>query len=243
MIVTKAHTHEIVSRDQWLAERRRLLAHEKELMRLNDQLSAERRRLPWVRVDKRYSFDGPNGRETLEDLFDGRSQLVLYHFMFAPGQKEGCVGCSFISDHIDGAAPHINARDITLVVCSRAPLAELEAFRKRMGWQFKWVSSYGSDFNSDFDVSFTKADLARGKTTYNFEERPEQTEGEAPGLSVFYKDGDQVFHTYSVYARGLETLDGAYHFIDLVPKGRDEEGLPYPQAWWRHHDRYAEQGG
>jgi predicted dithiol-disulfide oxidoreductase (DUF899 family) len=240
MTRTSIETHEIVSRDQWLAARRKLLAREKELMRQNDQLAAERRALPWVEVGKTYLFDGPGGRETLADLFGGRSQLIVYHFMFAPGQKEGCVGCSFVADHIDGAAPHVSARDISLVVCSRAPLAELEAFQRRMGWRFKWVSSYGSDFNGDFHVSFTRDDLARGPTYYNFEKRTSQTEGEAPGLSVFYKDATgAIFHTYSAYARGLEVLDGAYHFIDLAPKGRDEERLPFPGSWWRHHDRYA----
>jgi predicted dithiol-disulfide oxidoreductase (DUF899 family) len=240
MTRTSIETHEIVSRDQWLAARRKLLAREKELMRQNDQLAAERRALPWVEIGKTYVFDGPGGRETLADLFGGRSQLIVYHFMFAPGQKEGCVGCSFVADHIDGAAPHVNARDISLVVCSRAPLAEIKAFRQRMGWRFKWVSSYGSDFNGDFHVSFTRDDLARGPTYYNFEKRTSQTEGEAPGLSVFYKDATgAIFHTYSAYARGLEVLDGAYHFIDLAPKGRDEERLPFPGSWWRHHDRYA----
>ena len=234
-------THEVVSHEQWLAARRKLLDHEKDLMRRNDELAAERRGLPWVRIDERYVFDGPSGKETLADLFGGRSQLIVYHFMFAPGQKEGCVGCSFVADHIDGAAPHVNARDISIVVCSRAPYAELEAFRRRMGWRFKWVSSHDSSFNSDFHVSFTRNDLARGPTYYNFEERSSPTEGEAPGLSVFYRDTTgAIFHTYSAYARGLEVLDGAYHFIDLAPRGRDEDGLPFPGSWWRHHDRYTD---
>ena len=240
MTRTSIEPHAVVSREEWLAERRRLLGREKELMRENDALAAERRALPWVRVDKRYVFAGPAGPETLADLFAGHSQLIVYHFMFAPGQKEGCVGCSFVADHMDGAAPHISARDITLVVCSRAPLGEIETFRRRMGWHFKWVSSHGSDFNSDYHVSFTREDLAKGPTYYNFEQRTSPSEGEAPGLSVFYKDASgAIFHTYSAYARGLEVLDGAYHFIDLAPKGRDEEGLPFPGAWWRHHDRYA----
>jgi predicted dithiol-disulfide oxidoreductase (DUF899 family) len=240
MTQTSIDSHPVVNREQWLAERRKLLAREKELMRQNDELAAERRALPWVRVEKRYAFDAPGGQKTLADLFEGRSQLMVYHFMFAPGQKEGCVGCSFVADHIDGAAPHINARDITLVVCSRAPLAEIEPFRRRMGWKFKWVSSNRSDFNSDYHVSFTRDDLAKGPTYYNFEKRTSPSEGEAPGLSVFYKDASgAIFHTYSAYARGLEVLDGAYHFIDLAPKGRDEEGLPFPGSWWRHHDRYA----
>jgi predicted dithiol-disulfide oxidoreductase (DUF899 family) len=240
MTRTPVEPHEVVSPEQWLAARRRHLAREKELMRLNDELAAERRALPWIRVEKCYTFEGPGGGETLAELFDGRSQLIVYHFMFAPGQKEGCVGCSFVADHIDGAAPHVHARDVSLVVCSRAPLAEIESFKRRMGWRFKWVSSYRSDFNSDFHVSFTKDDLAKGPTFYNFEQRASQTEGEAPGLSVFYRnEAGEIFHTYSAYARGLEILDGAYHFIDLVPKGRDEAGLQFPGAWWRHHDRYT----
>jgi predicted dithiol-disulfide oxidoreductase (DUF899 family) len=240
MTRTSIESHAVVSREEWLAARRRHLAREKELMRLNDDLAAERRTLPWVRVEKSYVFESPRGQQTLADLFEGRSQLMVYHFMFAPGQKEGCVGCSFVADHMDGATPHINARDITLVVCSRAPLAEIEPFRHRMGWRFNWVSSHRSDFNSDFHVSFTKGDLAKGPTYYNFEQRTSPSEGEAPGLSVFCKDpSGAIFHTYSAYARGLEVLDGAYHFIDLAPKGRDEEGLPFPGSWWRHHDRYA----
>lgn len=238
--MSRTEEHAVVGREEWLAARCRHLAREKELMRLNDELAVERRALPWVRVAKSYVFDGPHGQETLAELFEGRSQLIVYHFMFAPGQQEGCVGCSFLADHIDGAAPHVNARDITLVVCSRAPLGELEAFRSRMGWRFKWVSSNRSDFNSDFHVSFTREDLAKGPTFYNFERRPSQSEGEAPGLSVFFKDSTgTIFHTYSAYARGLETLDGAYHFIDLAPRGREEDELPFPGAWWRHHDRYA----
>jgi predicted dithiol-disulfide oxidoreductase (DUF899 family) len=240
MTAVRTGPHAVVSREEWLAARRRHLAREKELMRLNDELAAERRELPWVRIEKTYVFDGPDGQETLADLFDGRSQLIVYHFMFAPGQKEGCVGCSFLVDHIDGASPHVNARDITLVVCSRAPLGELEGFKRRMGWHFKWVSSHHSDFNSDFHVTFTREDLAKGPTYYNFERRPSQSEGEAPGLSVFYRDpGGAIFHTYSAYARGLEVLDGAYHFIDLAPRGRNEDALPFPGSWWRHHDRYA----
>jgi len=230
----------VVDHQEWVAARKQHLLKEKEFTRLRDELSRQRRELPRERVEKQYVFEGPNGKETLADLFDGRSQLIVYHFMFAPGQKEGCVGCSFVADHIDGATPHINARDIAVVVCSRAPIAQIETFRRRMGWRFKWVSSNRSDFNSDYHVSFTKDDLAKGPTYYNFEKRTSPSEGEAPGLSVFYKDATgEIFHTYSAYARGLEVLDGAYHFIDLAPKGRDEEGLPFPGAWWRHHDRYA----
>jgi predicted dithiol-disulfide oxidoreductase (DUF899 family) len=204
-------------------------------------LSAERRELPWVKVEKNYVFDGPSGKETLADLFDGPSQLIVYHFMFGPEWEEGCRSCSFLADHIDGAVVHLAHRDVTLVAVSRAPLLEIEAFKKRMGWRFKWVSSYGSDFNSDFHVSFTKDDLAKGMTSYNYEVRESQSEGEAPGTSVFYKDrtGD-IFHTYSAYARGLDMLIGAYNYLDLAPKGRDEDALAFTMAWVRHHDRYGD---
>ncbi|MGH7549734.1 MAG: DUF899 domain-containing protein [Gemmatimonadota bacterium] len=231
--------HEVASREEWLEARRALLAKEKALTRQRDALSAERRRLPWVRVEKEYVFDAPGGRETLSDLFDGRSQLIVQHFMFGPGWSEGCVGCSFQADHIDGAAEHLEHRDVTLVVVSRAPLPELEAFRKRMGWRFNWVSSCGNDFNYDYHVSFTKEELAKGTVFYNYEHREHKSE-DLPGVSVFYKSpsGD-VFHTYSSYARGNEMLVGAYNYLDLVPKGRDEAGLSPPMAWVRHHDRYG----
>jgi len=228
----------IVSRDEWLAVRKQHLIREKELTRLRDQLSAERRALPWVKVEKTYVFDGPDGKATLADLFDGRSQLIVQHFMFGPGWEEGCVGCSFGADHVDGARLHFEHRDVTFVAVSRAPLAQLEAFKKRMDWRFKWVSSFGSDFNYDFHVSFTKDDEAKGKAFYNFELRDFESE-EMSGISVFYKDGNgDIFHTYSTYARGDELLSSAYMYLDLVPKGRDEAGLPYPSAWWRHHDKY-----
>ena len=230
--------HRIVSQADWLVARKRLLEREKEFTRLRDQLSAERRELPWVRVEKEYVFDGPAGKETLADLFEGRSQLMVYHFMLGPGWEQGCPSCSFVSDHIDGANWHLPHRDVTLLAVSRAPLPEIEAFRKRMGWRFKWVSSYGNDFNYDFHVSFTKDQLAQGKVDYNYD----LVEGydELPGLSVFCKDenGD-VFHTYSAYARGLDMLIGAYNYLDLAPKGRDEAALPWTMAWVRHHDRYG----
>jgi predicted dithiol-disulfide oxidoreductase (DUF899 family) len=229
----------IVSREEWLVARKQLLAKEKEFTRLRDQMSAERRALPWVKVDKNYVFDGPNGKETLADLFDGRSQLIIYHFMLGPEWEEGCKSCSFLADHIDGSVIHLAHRDVTFVVVSRAPLPKIAAFKKRMGWRFKWVSSYGSDFNSAYHVSFTKDDLAKGATYYNYQVRASQSEGEAPGVSVFYKDGTGgVFHTYSAYARGLDMLVGAYNYLDLTPKGRDEEGLPFTMDWVRHHDRY-----
>ncbi|MGH7895359.1 MAG: DUF899 domain-containing protein [Candidatus Binatia bacterium] len=229
----------IVSRDEWLTARKQLLAKEKELTRLRDRLSAERRALPWVRVEKRYVFDGPNGKGTLADLFAGRSQLLVYHFMFGPEWEEGCPSCSLVADNIDGNVVHLAHRDVTLVVVSRAPLPKIEAFRKRMGWRFKWVSSYANDFNRDFHVSFTKEERAKGKY-YNFETSEYPSE-EAHGISVFHQNGaGDVFHTYSSYARGAEPLLGAYSFLDLVPKGRDEDALAFPMAWIRHHDRYGD---
>jgi predicted dithiol-disulfide oxidoreductase (DUF899 family) len=233
--------HKIVSRDEWLVARKAHLTREKELTRLRDQVSAERRNLPWVKIDKPYVFDGPDGKETLADLFAGRSQLIVYHFMLGPEWEEGCKSCSFLADHIDGSVIHLAHRDVTFVVVSRAPLPKIEAFKKRMGWRFKWVSSHGSDFNSDYHVSFTKDDLAKGKTYYNYDLRESPSEGEAPGASVFYKDGTgDIFHTYSSYARGLDMLVGAYNYLDLVPKGRDEDALAFTMAWVRHHDRYGD---
>ena len=224
-IETTMTGHKVVSREEWIAARKELLDKEKELTRLRDQLSAERRELPWVKVEKQYVFDGPDGKETLADLFDGRSQLVIYHFMFGPDWKEGCPSCSFVSDHIDGTLAHLAARDVTMVMVSRAPLAKIEAFKKRMGWRFKWVSSYGSDFNPDFHVSFTKDEMAQGKVDYNYTMQEFPSE-EAPGISVFYKDaGGDVFHTYSTYGRGVEPLVGTYMILDMVPKGRDEDHL------------------
>jgi predicted dithiol-disulfide oxidoreductase (DUF899 family) len=228
----------VVSPTEWLAARKEHLAKEKEFTRLRDELSRQRRELPWEKVEKQYGFDGPNGRETLASLFEKRSQLIVYHFMLGPGWKEGCQSCSFLGDHFDGPAIHLANRDVTLAVVSRAPLAEIEAFRKRMGWRFKWVSSFGSDFNYDYHVSFTKDELSKGKVNYNYEMREFPSE-EAPGASVFYKEGNgDVFHTYSAYGRGLDILLGAYNFLDLAPKGRDEDGLAFSMSWVRHHDRY-----
>jgi predicted dithiol-disulfide oxidoreductase (DUF899 family) len=207
--------HNVVSQEEWLVARKDLLKKEKESTRLRDQLSAERRRLPWVKVERNYVFDAPGGKVNLRDLFAGRSQLVIYHFMFGPDWQEGCPSCSFVSDHIDGALPHLAARDVTMVMVSRAPLTKIEAFKKRLGWHFKWVSSHGSDFNADFQVSFTKEELAQGKVSYNYTMQ-EFPSAEAPGLSVFYKDADgDVFHTYSTYGRGLEPLVGTYMILDL----------------------------
>jgi len=235
--------HAIVSPKEWLAARKALLAKEKEFSRLRDQLSAERRALPWVKVEKNYVFEGPAGKETLADLFGGRSQLIVYHFMLGPGWAQGCPSCSYLADHFDGAVVHLAQRDVTFVVASRAPLAEIETFQKRMGWRFKWVSSYGSDFNFDYQVSATPAERESGKVLYNYTlgEFPSE---ERPGLSAFAKDAaGAVYHTYSTYARGLDVLIGTYQFLDLAPKGRDEAGLPWPMAWVRHHDRYGKDGG
>ena len=230
----------VVSRDEWLAARKQHLKKEKEFTRLRDKLSAERRELPWVKVEKNYVFDGPKGKETLADLFDGRSQLIVYHFMFGPEWEQGCPSCSFLSDHIDGSVVHLAHRDVTFVVVSRAPLPKIEAFKKRMGWRFKWVSSYGSDFNFDYHVSFTKDEMAKGKVHYNYDMNAFPSD-EGPGISVFYKDGTgDIFHTYSSYARGLDMLVGAYNYLDLVSKGRDEAELPWTMAWLRHHDKYGD---
>ena len=230
--------HPVVSREKWLEARKALLAREKELTRLHDRLAAERRGLPWVKVEKEYLFDGPGGKVRLADLFGGRSQLVIYHFMLGPDWQEGCPSCSFVSDHTSGALPHLAARDVTFALVSRAPLAKIEPFRRRMGWPFKWVSSYGTDFNRDFGVSFTADEVARGQTLYNYKVQGFPSE-EGPGISVFYKDGaGDVFHTYSTYGRGLEPLVGAYMVLDMVPRGRDEDGLRFPMEWVRHHDRY-----
>ncbi len=228
----------VVTRDEWLAARKGHLEKEKEFTRLRDELSRQRRELPWVRVGKEYVFDGPDGKKTLADLFDGRGQLIVYHFMFGPGWEQGCPSCSFVSDHIDGSVVHLAHRDVTLMAVSRAPLSQIEAFRKRMGWRFKWVSSNGNDFNFDYHVSFTKDEMAKGDVYYNYEMQKFGSE-EAPGVSVFYRDaaGD-IFHTYSAYARGLDILVGAYNYLDLAPKGRDEDGLTHSMAWVRHHDRY-----
>jgi predicted dithiol-disulfide oxidoreductase (DUF899 family) len=225
----------VVSREQWLAERRKLLAREKELTHLRDQIAGERRALPWVRVDKAYTFDAPEGARTLAELFAGRRQLMVQHFMFAPGWEQGCPSCSFMADHTDGMNVHLAHRDVTFVAVSRAPLFEIEGFRRRMGWRFKWVSSSGNDFNHDFHVSFTPEE-AKGQVFYNYAMQSFECE-ELPGISVFCKDdAGEVFHTYSAYRRGVEAMMGTYSLLDLTPKGRDEgDG---PMAWVRHHDRY-----
>jgi predicted dithiol-disulfide oxidoreductase (DUF899 family) len=231
--------HKVVSHEQWLQARKTHLKHEKELTHLRDQLSAERRQLPWVKIEKNYVFGTPAGKKTLADLFAGRSQLVIYHFMFGPDWKEGCPSCSFLSDHMDGAVPHLAARDVTLTMVSRAPLPKIEAFKKRMGWKFPWVSSYGSDFNPDFHVTFDHEQRKRGEVDYNYTMQKFPSD-EAPGISVFYKNANgDVFHTYSSYGRGLDPLVGAYVILDMVPKGRDEDHLGFSMEWVRHHDRYG----
>ena len=233
----------IVSCEEWLAARKKLLAKEKEQTRLRDRLSAERRELPWVRIEKEYVFDTPRGKRTLGDLFEGRSQLIVKHFMLAPGQLEGCVGCSFEVDHIEAALQHLERHDVKFVSVARAPLAEIEAFKKRMGWRFDWVSSFGSDFNYDFDVSFTKEEMESGEARYNYRT------GKVPlqdlsGLSVFAKnEAGEVFHTYSAFGRGAEEVLGTYMLLDLTPKGRNETGPHFNLVdWVRHHDRYEAAG-
>jgi predicted dithiol-disulfide oxidoreductase (DUF899 family) len=237
MASTKTIAPQVVSQAEWLAARKQLLKKEKEFTKLRDEISRARRELPWEKVEKQYAFQGPKGKETLAELFDGRSQLIVYHFMLGPGWKEGCPSCSFLADHFNPSVVHLAQRDVTFVAVSRAPLPEIEVFKKRMGWGFKWVSSSGSDFNFDYRVSFTKDQLATDERLYNFEtEFPGE---ERPGASVFYKNGaGEIFRTYSTYSRGLDILIGAYNYLDLTPKGRDEEGLKHGMAWVRHHDRY-----
>lgn len=230
--------HAAVSREEWLAARVRLLVKEKELTRQRDALAAERRALPWVRVEKDYRFEMATGTATLAELFAGRRQLIVYHFMFGPDWEEGCKSCSILADHIDASAVHLAQRDVTLVVVSRAPFARLEGFKRRMGWRFPWVSSLGSEFNFDHQVSFPEHQAASAGVYYNYR-RGTDPAGEAPGLSVFWREpSGEVFHTYSCYARGLDPLMGIYNWLDLVPKGRDEADLPWPMAWVRHHDSY-----
>ncbi len=235
---SEVNPSKVVSEAEWLVARKDLLTREKDLTRLRDEVSRHRRDLPWVKVETKYVFDGPNGKETLADLFAGCSQLIVYHFMLAPGWGEGCKSCSYLADHFDGANWHLPHRDVTFVVTSRAPLPEIEAYKKRMGWRFKWLSSYGNDFNFDYHVSATEEEKEKGKMFYNY--RTDELIGEEmPGLSVFYKDENgSVFHTYSTYARGLDILVGAYNFLDLVPKVRDEDHLDFTMEWIRRHDQY-----
>jgi len=227
----------IVSEAEWISARQDLLKEEKELTRLRDKISARRRELPWMKVDKTYSFKTAEGLASFSDLFDGRSQLIVQHFMFGPDWEEGCPGCSFNADHVDPARIHFQQRDVTFVAISRAPIEKIEAFKKRMGWTFDWVSSYESDFNYDFGVSFKPEQMGQ-EVFFNYQMTKVEIE-ELPAISVFYKDADgNIFHTYSTYNRGGELLMGAYMYLDLVPKGRDEDHLEVPQSWSRHHDRY-----
>ena len=232
-----AKHHDVVSKSEWIQARKQLLAKEKELTHLRDRLSEKRRELPWVRVDEAYTFDGPNGQETLAQLFEGRSQLVVYHFMFAPEWEEGCKSCSFWADNFNGIVEHLKHRDVTMIAVSRAPLAKLSAYAKRLGWSFKWVSSGANTFNYDYHVSFTPEEIATGEVEYNYgTQEPDGTD--QPGISVFFKDPDgSIFHTYSTYARGIDMMNTAYHYLDLVPKGRDEQGAI--MSWLRRRDQYA----
>ena len=230
----------IVSRADWLKARLALLEQEKAHTRARDALTRARQEMPWVRVEAPYRFEGPEGSESLSDLFQGKSQLIVYHFMFGEDWEEGCMGCSLLADHYAPSVVHLAQRDVALVTVSKAPWQKLAAFRARMGWGFKWVSSGGSDFNRDFQVSLTAEEIASHNVTYNFQDGTSVPDREAPGLSVFAKDdAGAVYHTYSTYARGLETFLGVYRLLDVVPKGRDEAGLPFGMAWVRHHDRYG----
>jgi predicted dithiol-disulfide oxidoreductase (DUF899 family) len=231
--------HCIVSHQDWLSARRELLAKEKAFTQQRDALSRLRRDLPWEKVEKAYSFETPSGRQSLGGLFGGRSQLVVYHFMFAPDWESGCKSCSFWADHFNGLAPHLAARDVTMLAISRAPLGKLQGFAKRLGWSFPWVSSGDGEFNYDFQASFHPAEVAAGKAIYNY--RPLSMERtDMPGISVFLKDKDgTIYHTYSTYGRGIELVNATYQYLDLVPKGRDEEGLPYAMSWVRYSDQYG----
>ncbi|MBI2801791.1 MAG: thioredoxin family protein [Gammaproteobacteria bacterium] len=232
--------HKVVSHDEWVAARRLHLDKEKEFTRMRDQLSEARRELPWTKVEKLYVFDGPRGKESLAELFGNCSQLVVYHFMFGADWTEGCPSCSFWADNFNGIDIHLQHRDIQFLAISKGPLEKLEAYKRRLGWQFKWVSSMDNDFNRDYQVSFTPDELQAGEVYYNFGKRAfPQTE--APGISVFYKtEQGEIFRTYSCYARGLDMLNGAYHYIDLTPKGRDEAGLPFTMTWVRRRDQYVD---
>ena len=230
--------HKVVSRQEWIEARRAHLAHEKEFTRARDRLSEERRALPWVKVDKPYMFDSADGETSLADLFKGRSQLVVQHLMYPPEWEEACKSCSFWADGFEGMLPHLAARDTTLAAVSRAPLSKLLPFKERMGWTFDWVSSANNDFNYDYGVSFTPDEVKSGAKIYNFGTSGFPIE-EAPGISVFYRnEAGEIFHTYSCFARGLDMMNAAYHYLDLTPLGRHEEGLPYPMDWVRLHDQY-----
>jgi predicted dithiol-disulfide oxidoreductase (DUF899 family) len=238
--MTAIENPKVVSHQDWLEARTEFLAKEKEYTKVRDELSRQRRQLPWEKVEKKYIFDGPTGKESLGDLFGKQSQLIIYHFMLGPGWSEGCKSCSYLADHYDATTIHLAHRDVSFAVVSHAPIAEIEAFKKRMGWRFQWVSSFNNSFNYDYHVSFTPEELASKKVQYNYKEMAFPVE-EAPGLSVFAKDANgDVFHTYSAFGRGLDIFIGTYNFLDHVPKGRDEEGLKHSMAWVRHHDKYTD---
>src|SRR5215472_14935211 len=230
--------HKIVSHQDWLSARKELLAQEREFTRLRDELNRKRRELPWEKVEKPYAFEGPRGKETLAELFGKKSQLVVYHFMFSPDDEQGCKHCSFWADNFNGVIVHLNHRDVSFVAVSRAPLAKIDPFKKRMGWSFKWVSSSGSEFNYDYGVSFTTEQVKGSTPVYNYSKsNPGRADRE--GASVFFKDPTgAIFHTYSTYARGIDMLNTAYHYLDLVPKGRDETGHAFAQFWVRRHNEY-----
>jgi predicted dithiol-disulfide oxidoreductase (DUF899 family) len=238
-VAKEAVNHPVVPPGEWLAARKELLAKEKAFTKLRDELSQKRLELPWEKVTKQYVFDGPQGKESLADLFGGKSQLIVYHFMFGPTWEQGCPGCSFLADHFDGSLPHMAAKDVSFVAVSRAQLGQLAAFQKRMGWKFKWVSSNATDFNYDYHVSFRKEEMDKGETIYNYQKSNFPNE-EGPGSSVFYKDATgNIYHTYSSFGRGLDTMIGAYNWLDIAPKGRNEDpAMPHKMAWVRHHDRY-----
>jgi len=240
MIKTDLNHHQVVSATEWLEARKQLLLQEKEFTRLRDQLSRQRRELPWVKVEKNYVFEGPEGKRTLAELFEGRSQLVVYHFMFGPDWERPCRSCSFWADNFNGIGVHLNHRDVTLVAISRAPSEKLEGFKRRIGWDFKWLSSGNNDFNYDYQVSFTP-EVLKGQIEYNYGNW-ETDSSDMPGVSVFYQDGEgNIYHTYSAYSRGIDILNTAYNYLDLVPKGRDEaDQTPHAQAWVRYHDQYDE---
>jgi predicted dithiol-disulfide oxidoreductase (DUF899 family) len=230
--------HKIVSHNQWVEARKAFLAKEKEFTHLRDELSRQRRELPWEKIEKIYKFEGPNGSVSLGDLFGKRSQLAVYHFMLGPGWTEGCPSCSYLADHFDGMTIHLANRDVTLVVISHAPYAEIAAFKQRMGWRFNWYSSFGSDFNFDFNVSATTEEKSQKEVYYNYQMAPFPAD-ERPGFSSFIKgENGSIYHAYSAYARGLDILVGTYNWLDHMPKGRDEEGLRHTMAWVRHHDKY-----
>ena len=234
--------HEVVSKEHWIKARRALLAEEKAWTRERDRLAEKRRALPWVKVEKNYVFEGADGRVSLDELFDGRSQLVVYHFMFGPEWEEGCTGCSLLSDQVDGARQHFEHDDVSFVAVSRGRIEKLQAYRQRMGWQFRWVSSGASDFNFDYHVSFPK-ESREGGVFYNFEKRPDPEIDELPGVSVFYKDADgTIYHTYSTYGRGGEMFLTVYGWLDVVPRGRNETKNGNLSDWVRRHDRYEDDG-